>query len=35
LAANVMKRMHHGGPSASFRLRGDTVEYLFGTFQHI
>ena len=33
LAANVMKSMHHGGPCASFRLRWDTVFYLFGTFQ--
>jgi hypothetical protein len=33
LAANVMKRMNHGGPCASFRLREDTVYYLFGTFQ--
>ena len=33
LAANVMKRMHNGGPCASFRLRWDTVFYLFGTFQ--
>jgi hypothetical protein len=32
LAANVMKRMHHGGPSATFRLREDTVYYLFGTY---
>jgi hypothetical protein len=32
LAAIVMKRMHHGGPCASFRLREDTVYYLFGTY---
>jgi hypothetical protein len=32
LAANVMKRMHHGGPCTSFRLRWDTAYYLFGTY---
>jgi hypothetical protein len=30
LAANILKRMNRDGPAVSFRLRGDTTDYLFG-----
>ena len=33
LAADVMARMNCEGTTPSFRLRGDTVDYLFGTYQ--
>jgi len=33
LAANVMTRMNHFGAAASFRIRGDTVYYLFELLQ--
>jgi len=32
LAANVLTRMNHFGAAASFRLRGDTVDHLFGAY---
>ena len=31
IASTLLTRMNHLGPAASFRLRGDTVHYLFGT----
>jgi hypothetical protein len=30
LAANILTRMNRDGPAVSFRLRGDTADYLFG-----
>ena len=30
LAANILTRMKRDGPAVSFRLRGDTADYLFG-----
>ena len=35
LAADIMTRMNCEGTTPSFRLRGDTVDYLFGTYQDI
>ena len=32
LAANILARMNPFGATVSFRLRGDTVVHLFGTY---
>ncbi len=32
LAADILTRMNHFGAAASFRLRGDTVDHLFGAY---
>ncbi|KAL7458573.1 hypothetical protein ACHAWC_010183, partial [Mediolabrus comicus] len=33
LAANILTRMNRDGPAVSFRLRGDTADYLFELLQ--
>ena len=31
-ATNLLAKMNHLGPAASFRLRGDTIATLFGEY---